>query len=122
MFSRHSRDLGVLVARLDNKPRFSRVMKEPGIVWPHDDNLACAPDAVTFRPDPLNITRTYVTAYEVYSGNKSDDAKINKQAKRWYDVVDKWNNVNGQAELIPRFVFWNSRTNTYTRVRKNELR
>lgn len=118
MFSRHSRDLGMLVARLDAKPRFSRVMKEPGMTFPGEQDLACAPDVVTFRPDPHDVTRTYMTAYEVYSGNRPDEVKRNKQATRWYEVIDAWNRFGGGPEIIPRFVFWNSRTDTYTRVRR----
>lgn len=117
-FSKHTRSIGQLVQRLEEKPRHTRIVREPQIPWPGTQDTRVQPDVLTFTPDPRDVRKTYLTYYEIYTG-KSDTphGKIQRQAQAWFAVVDELNKRRGEAVYHPRFVFWNTRTNTYNKVK-----
>lgn len=117
-FSKHTRSIGQLIQRLEEKPRHTRIVREPQIPWPGTQDTRVQPDVLTFTPDPRDIRKTYLTYYEIYTG-KSDapHGKVHRQAAAWFSTVRELNKNAGGMEYKPRFVFWNVRANTYDRVR-----
>lgn len=115
-FTKHSIELGKLAAKLDSKPRHTRVEKEMAIPYPGSQDEAVKPDVLTFTPNPRDGGKTvYLTAWELYTGHRDDTKKMRRQANAWYAIMNKYKR-KGTTHYIPRFVFVNSTTGKVTRV------